>query len=171
VAGSYLALRTFFGYKTVSSILSSESLYLVCALLSIITLYFIREGITSVYYINFMLYLPEAFSFSDMKWDINYGHDLSEKLSLNGFKTPMSFNESIVIGLALMAGYILLLLISMLKETNRELALRGERSQVITNIISQHFKLICIFIILIFIITIGISISVNALSYYINQFI
>ncbi|MEM2568493.1 MAG: hypothetical protein QXT67_00925 [Candidatus Bathyarchaeia archaeon] len=123
---SVLFLNTFTQTSFLSPIYPLLPTLLIIVLFSI-SLYFYaisrQKHLDRIYVLSWLIYLPSPLHFSRIDWLQALGLPINFQI----FETKLSFTETLIIGMFLVAGRILLFYTSQIRETYLELLRRGEK--------------------------------------------
>jgi len=123
---------------------------LISILLFVTIIYFYilekEENMSSIYYLNLFLYVPEVLSFSKLDWLKIAGITLK-------FTTPRSFIEILLTGLYIIVGYLTLLFFTNFKQTMLELEIRGAKQDNVDKVFIKQSVITLILILISFLIT------------------
>jgi hypothetical protein len=123
---SFLSTRTLFSYFFLRAPLQGLGFFiLITSILFLISLFFILYlGLLQVFYLNFIIVLPEALSLSTMKWSLEmlryeYFYPFNPLYSVEFFRTTRLPYEVLATWLLLVAGYVTLYYITRYRSISR----------------------------------------------------
>jgi hypothetical protein len=145
---SFLSTRTLFSYFFLRAPLQGLGFFiLITSILFLISLFFILYlGLLQVFYLNFIIVLPEALSLSTMKWSLEmlryeYFYPFNPLYSVEFFRTTRLPYEVLATWLLLVAGYVTLYYITRYRSISRFLETRGEETDTVAYINRRSFML------------------------------
>lgn len=140
---SFLSTRTLFSYFFLWAPLQGQGIgffILTTAIIFLISIYFILyQGLLQVFYLNFIIALPEALSLSTMKWSLEmlryeYFYPFNPLYSVDFLRTSRPSYEALATWLLLVAGYVTLYYITRYRSISGFMETRGEETDTVAYI-------------------------------------